>query len=148
MQVLTNNPSLYFISRYPVAFESTHVPSSPSSTELDECTYFKSFRGHQQLASSPPSRLSGTVRTYIFSTPQVIESPVFFVQIALHMTISSSKHLFFSSQDFFEPRAPLIQSNARVASFSFVRYIVSTSHEGGRSMHASIFVSIIISELH
>ena len=60
--ILTYNLSLSSVPRYAVASESTHVPNSPSSTELDKCTYFKSFRGHQQLASPPPSRLYGTVR--------------------------------------------------------------------------------------
>ena len=69
-QILTHNPCLSSASRYPVAFESIHVPSSPLSTELDKCNYFKSFRGHQQLASPPPGWLYGTVRIYFhYSTP-------------------------------------------------------------------------------
>ena len=61
VEILTHNPSLSSVLRYSVAFGSTHVPNSPSPTELDKYTYFKSFRGHQQRASSPPSWLYGTV---------------------------------------------------------------------------------------
>ena len=62
LHILTHNLSLSSLLRYLVAFESTHVPTSPPSTELDKCNYFKSFHGHQQLAPPPPSRLYGTVR--------------------------------------------------------------------------------------
>ena len=40
-------PLSIFCFAKPLVFVSTHVPSYPSSTELDKCTYFKSFRGHQ-----------------------------------------------------------------------------------------------------
>ena len=70
---------------------------------------------------------------------------MFFVQITLHMVISSS-YLFFLVVTSFEPRAPLIQPNARVACFSFVRYIFNTSHEGG--VYANLALSISISGLN
>ena len=132
MQILTHNPSLPSVSRYPVALESTHVPSSPSSTELDKCTYFESFRGHQQLASPPPSGRYGTVRIQVYySTPQVRVSPVFFVQTIKCYVISPPHHFLFSGL-YFDLRTSSIQPNARITCSSLLRHILSTSHEGGR----------------
>ena len=75
-------------------------------------------------------------------------STVLFVQITLYMVISSSNHFHLVLRTFsLELRAPLIQSNARVAYFSFVRHIFSTSHEGGRCMHAKLALSIRFSEI-
>ena len=75
---------------------------------------------------------------------------MFLVQINYTLDQFIFQSLFFSVLRIFflESRAPLIQSNARVTCFSFVRHIFSTSHEGGGWMHASLALSISVSEFH
>ena len=117
------------------AFVKTHVPSSPSSTELNKCTHFKSFRGHQQLTSPPPSRLRYS--TYIVLLSNTIGESIPCVLCTNKVQV----RLFCLLITF------LFQPNTRVACFSFVRHVFSTSHEEGRWMHASLALSIsIISE--
>ena len=95
--------------------------SSPSSTELDKCTYFKSFCWHQQLVSPSLNRLHGTVRISLFDYSPTGEKKeetkketvplVFFAQTAL-------RNSPFSSQDCFTSN-PLIKPNAPVACIFF-----------------------------
>ena len=58
--------SILMLHGTPLPSQVSTCQSSLSSTALDKCTYFKSFRRHQYNASPSPDQLHGTVHILFF----------------------------------------------------------------------------------